>query len=99
MQIIAPSNSCPISPYGTKPTFAKRRIYVCYAAKPRARSRAALGQYPPIGDRPGQCLVSYRFETRIGKADKAKPIQTKKCAIHTLGQRTKSLRDRLRALP
>ncbi len=50
------------------------------------RSEAGLfGQYPPIGDRPGQCLVSYRFETRIGRADKAKPIQTKKFAIHTLG--------------
>ena len=56
------------------------------AAKARARGRAALGRYPLIGDRPGQCLVSDGFETRIGRADKAKPIQTKKFAIHTLGQ-------------
>ncbi len=38
------------------------------------------------GDCPGQCLVSDGFETRIGRVDKAKPIQTKKFAIHTLGQ-------------
>ncbi len=42
-------------------------------------------RYPLIGDRPGQCLVLDGFKTRIGKADKAKPIQTKKFAIHTLG--------------
>jgi hypothetical protein len=38
-----------------------------------------------IGDRPGQCLVSDGFETKTGRADKAKPIQTGKFAIHTLG--------------
>ncbi len=37
------------------------------------------------GDRLGKCLVSDGFETRIGRADKANPIQTKKFAIHTLG--------------
>ena len=57
------------------------------AAKVRDQGRAALGRYPPIGDRLGQCLVSDGFETRIGRADKAKSIQTKKFAIHTLGQR------------
>ena len=56
-----------------------------FAAKARARGRAALGPYPLIVDRLGQCLVSDGFETRIGRADKAKPIQTKKFAIHTLG--------------
>ena len=47
------------------------------AAKVRDQGRAALGRYPPIGDRLGQCLVSDGFETRIGRADKAKSIQTK----------------------
>jgi hypothetical protein len=32
-----------------------------------------------------QCLVSGGFETKIRRADKAKPIQIKKFAIHTLG--------------
>jgi hypothetical protein len=59
--------------------------YFCKAAKIRAHVRAAYGRYPLIGDRPGQCLVSDGFETRIGRADKAKPIQTEKFAIHTLG--------------
>ncbi len=49
------------------------------------QGRAAVGRYSRIGNRRGQCLVSDGFETRIGKADKAKPIQTKKIAIHTLG--------------
>ncbi len=53
--------------------------------KARAQGRAALRRYSLIGDRPGQCLVSDGFETRIGRADKAKPIQTGKFAIHTLG--------------
>ena len=57
-----------------------------FAAKARAQGRAALGRYPLICDRPGQCLVSDGFETRIGRDDKAKPTQTKKFAIHTLGQ-------------
>ncbi len=55
------------------------------AAKVRDQGRAALGRYPLIGDRPGQCLVSDGFETRIETTDKAKPIQSKKFAIHTLG--------------
>ncbi len=59
--------------------------YFCKAAKDRAHVRAAYGRYPLIGDRPGQCLVSDGFETRIGRADEAKPIQTNKFAIHTLG--------------
>ena len=33
----------------------------------------------------GQRLVSDGFETRIGRADKAKPIQPKKFSIHALG--------------
>ncbi len=68
-----------------KPTFAQHRAYVSFAAKARAQVRAAYGRYPLIGDRPGQCLVSDGFETRIRRADKAKPIQTKIFAIHTLG--------------
>ena len=32
-----------------------------------------------------QFLVSDGFETKIGRADRAKPVQTKKFAIHTLG--------------
>ena len=32
-----------------------------------------------------QCLVSDGFETKIGRAEKAKSSQTKKFAIHTLG--------------
>ncbi len=63
-----------------------RSGYVGNAAKARAQGRAALGRYPLIGDRLGQCLVSDGFETRIGRADKAKPVQTKKFAIHTLSQ-------------
>ena len=55
------------------------------AAKVRAQGRAASRRYPLIGDRPGQCLVSDGFKTRIGRADRAKPIQTKKIAIHTMG--------------
>ena len=39
-----------------------------------------------LSDRPGQCLVSDGFETRIGRADKVKPIRTGKFPIHTLGQ-------------
>ena len=61
--------------------------HVFKAAKAHAQGRAALGRYPLIGSHPGQCLVSDGFETTIGRADKAKPIQTKKLAIHTLGQR------------
>ncbi len=64
-------------------TRPSREVY--FATKVRDQGRAALGRYPLIGDRLGQCLASDGFETRIGKADKAKPIQTKKFAIHTLG--------------
>ncbi len=56
-------------------------------AKVRSLGKAALGRYPLVGDRLGQCMVSDGFETRKGSADKAKPIQTKKIAIHTLGQK------------
>ena len=58
----------------------------CKATKARAQGRAALGSCLHIGDRPGQCLVSDGFETRIGWADKVKPIQTERFSIHTLGQ-------------
>ena len=34
-------------------TFAKHCTYVFFAAKARARGRAALRRYPLIGDRPG----------------------------------------------
>ncbi len=44
-----------------------------------------MGRNSLIGDRPGQCLVSDGFETKIGRADKAKPIQTERFDIHTLG--------------
>ncbi len=73
------------SGFSTTATFAGHSTYVRNAAKARAQVRAALGRYPLIGDRPGQCLVSDGFETRIGRADRAKPIQAKKFAIHTLG--------------
>jgi len=59
------------------------------ASAPHVRERlvAELGRLKGIfiGDRPGQCLVSDGFETRIGRADKPKPTQSKKFAIHTLG--------------
>ncbi len=71
--------------FGTTKTFARRHTYVGLAAKAAGQGRAALGRYPLIGDRLGQCLGSDGFETRIGKVDKAKPIQTKKFAVHTLG--------------
>ena len=47
--------------------------------------QSRLGAIPVIGDRPGQCLVSDGFETKTGRAHKAKPTQIKKFAIHTLG--------------
>ena len=69
-------------------TIVTHRPNVFFAAKVRAQGRAAYGRYPLIGDRPRQCLVSDGFETRIGRADKAKSFQTKKFAIHALGQTT-----------
>jgi hypothetical protein len=74
-----------INQIGTLQTFASHRPYVSSASKARTRGRAALGRYPLVGDRPEQCLVSDGFETMIGRADKAKPIQSKKFAIHALG--------------
>jgi hypothetical protein len=75
--------------------------YVRKAAKVRAQGRAALGRYPLIGDRLGQCLVSDGFETRIGSADKTIPIQTVRFAIHTSGhERAFSVAlDRVRNAP
>ncbi len=71
--------------FGTTKTFARRHTYVGLAAKAVGQGRAALGRYPLIGDRLGQCLASDGFETRIGRADKAKSILSKNFAIHTLG--------------
>jgi hypothetical protein len=75
-----------ISPPGTIATFHKHGTDFLNAAKIRSRGRAAMRRYPQFGDHPGQCLVLNGFETRIGRADKAIPILSKKFSIHTLGQ-------------
>jgi hypothetical protein len=67
-----------ISLPGTVATFHKHGTDFLNAAKIRSRGRAAMRRYPQFGDHPGQCLVLNGFETRIGRAEKAIPILSKK---------------------
>jgi hypothetical protein len=71
---------------GSRPEY-RLSGYVPKTAKARAQGSAALARYPLIADRLGQGLVSSGFEIKVGTTDKAKLIQTKNFAIHTLGHR------------